>query len=464
MHYESATRDTPYQLTEADWQEIAERGLAETHRERIVKLIFLVYWLLIFEGALRKWVLPPFQKEIYFIRDPVVLAIYWLSIRYRLFKHSSITITILIAVAWLCVMEIMYHMVVDQSDLLLTGAGLRSYFLYVPLAAVIAETFERADLERLVRLTLLLAIPIALISVLQSRSPDNAMINHGISDNPEYQVHSLPVGEGVMRTAGTFTSNIGQSLFVGSIVAMLVWVWTLPSDRRPLRGAALLAVTAATMVNVAVSGQRMIFILVALVLFTAFVAALLMKGVGNSWNVLKTCAVLAAVGVLVGPTLFPTQLHALATRSAGAAEGDDAYSYGVVNRALHDFVAFEDSIDSTPFAGYGIGQTSNAASILHRTSTGWSENEWQRHVIELGPFLGMTLILFRIGLVVWLCTGACIAARRHEDALGLLLFGFIAAVVLYFPVTSQGTVTGYAWIFAGFCVAASQPPKIRWEL
>ena len=73
----------------------------------------------------------------------------------------------------------------------------------------------------------------------------------------------------------------------------------------------------------------------------------------------------------------------------------------------------------------------------------------------------MTLILFRIGLVVWLCAGACIAARRHDDALGLLLFGFIAVVVLYFPVTSQGTVTGYAWMFAGFCVAANQPSRIR---
>jgi hypothetical protein len=465
MPYNSAADDTAYQLTDEDWRALAQYDLAKTHRKRIVRLIFFAYWLVIFNGALRKWVLPPFEREIYFIGDPVVLLIYWLSIRYRFFRHSLIAMTITIAVAWLCVMEMMYHMGVDQIDLLLTGAGLRSYFLYVPLLAVIAETFERSDLERLVRQTLLLAIPVAVISIIQSRSPAGSIINAGIANEGEYRVTPLPVGEGIFRTTGTFTSNIGQAMFVGSIVAMLLWVWTLPEDRRPLRGAALLAVTAATLANVAVSGSRTIFALLALVLCAAFVAAVLMKGAGNSWNAMKSCAILAVLGALLGPALFPAQLHALSVRSYGAGgNDDDPYTNGLFGRALGDFVAFEDYVDSTPPAGYGIGQTSNAASILNRSTVGWSENEWQRHVMELGPILGLILILLRVALVLWIGASACIAARRHGDALGLLLFGFIAMVVLYFPVTSQGTITGYAWIFAGLCMAANKSPKTEWDL
>ena len=464
MHYDSATHGTnAYKSSAEDWLAIAHHDRAEICRQRVVKLIFLVYWLLIFEGALRKWVLPEYQREIYFIRDPVVLIIYWLSIRYGFFKHSSIIMTIVTVVAWSCVMEIVYHMVADQIDPLLTGAGLRIYFLYIPLAAVIRETVNRADLERLIRQTLLLAIPVAIISIFQSREPAGAIINAGISHDPENMVYSLGVVSDMVRTTGTFTSNYGQALFVGSVIAMLVWVWTLPAERRPLSGTMLLAVTGAAVANVAVSGQRTIFAMAALVLCAAFVAALLMHEVGNSWNVIKSCAILAAVGVLLGPMLFPTQLHALSVRAAGAAEGDDSYSYGIVNRSLHEFVMFEDSIDSTPLTGSGIGQTSNAGYILHRSITGGIENDWQRHVAELGPILGMILIFFRVVLVVWLCGSACIAARRHDDALGLLLFGFIGAIILDSSVTSQGTVNGYAWIFVGFCMAANKAPEIGWE-
>ncbi len=462
MNYEFASHDTANQVTDEDWLAVAQQALAEARRQRVVKLIFLVYWLLIFSGALRKWVLPPFQREIYFIQDPVILTIYWLSIRYGFFKQSLMLMTITTFVVFLCVMEILYHMVADQIDVLLTVAGLRSYFLYIPLAAVIAETFERADIERLVTQTLLLAIPVAIISILQSIEPAGAIINHGISGDPENQVNTLAVSGDVMRTMGTFTSNIGQALFVGSIVAMLIWVWTLPTDSRPLRGATLLAFTAATSVNVAVSGQRMIFAMMALILCAGIVAAILMKGAGNSWNVIKSCALLSAAGVLLGPALFPTQLHALAMRSTENGT-EDPYTNMVV-RALNDFVTFEDYIDSTPLFGNGIGQTSNAGSILNRSATGWSENEWQRHVVELGPFVGLILIFLRVTLVVWLGASSCIGARSHNNALGLLLFGFIGPVLLNFSVTSQGTVTGYAWIFAGFCMAANRLPNIGEEL
>jgi hypothetical protein len=458
--YDSALRSLPHDSRWPSSPDDAE----ERRRGRVVNLIFVVYWLLIFEGALRKWVLPEYQKEIYFIRDPVVLVVYWLSIRYHLFRHSTIVLTIMALIAWLCMMEVVFHAATGEGDLLLTGVGVRSYFFYIPLALVIAQTFNRADLERLVRQTLLVSIPIAIISIFQTLEPAGAVINAGISSDPENQVHALAVGGGVVRTMGTFTSNGGQGLFVGSVLAMLIWVWTLPTDRRPFGGIPLLMVTGATVANVAVSGQRTIFVLTALVLCSAFLAAVLMHGMGPSWNVIKSCAILATIGVFLGPRLFPNQLHALGMRSAQVAESDEWYSYGIVNRALNDFVIFKDSIDSAPSTGYGIGETSNAGEILHRSFSGWVENDWQRHIVELGPYLGMVVIFLRVVLVVWLCGSACIAARRHDDALGLLLFGFIGSVVLYSSMTGQSTVNGYGWIFAGFCMAANRSQEVWWAL
>jgi hypothetical protein len=78
----------------------------------------------------------------------------------------------------------------DKCDALLTGYAVRIYFFYIPLAPVIAGTFDRADLERLVRQTLLLSIPVALISILQTLEPAGAIINAGISGDPENQMRT----------------------------------------------------------------------------------------------------------------------------------------------------------------------------------------------------------------------------------------------------------------------------------
>ncbi|MDP9004038.1 MAG: hypothetical protein M3N12_04530, partial [Verrucomicrobiota bacterium] len=55
----------------------------------IRRLIWLYFWLLIVEGALRKWVVPSLSNPILIIRDPVVLLIYALAIKGRVFPRNG---------------------------------------------------------------------------------------------------------------------------------------------------------------------------------------------------------------------------------------------------------------------------------------------------------------------------------------------------------------------------------------
>src|SRR5205085_10782875 len=61
----------------------------ETARRYIRHLIWLYFWLLLVEGALRKWVLPDLSNPLLVVRDPVVLAIYLLSFRARVFPKNA---------------------------------------------------------------------------------------------------------------------------------------------------------------------------------------------------------------------------------------------------------------------------------------------------------------------------------------------------------------------------------------
>src|SRR5205807_4342781 len=57
--------------------------------QNIRRLIYLYLFLLIIEGALRKWIVPQFSNPLLLVRDPVVLMIYLLAWRAHIFPRNA---------------------------------------------------------------------------------------------------------------------------------------------------------------------------------------------------------------------------------------------------------------------------------------------------------------------------------------------------------------------------------------
>src|SRR5438876_12262329 len=70
---------TPQSLPGADYSSTLQN---------IRRLIYVYLFLLIIEGALRKWIVPQFSNPLLLVRDPVVLAIYFLAWRARVFPRN----------------------------------------------------------------------------------------------------------------------------------------------------------------------------------------------------------------------------------------------------------------------------------------------------------------------------------------------------------------------------------------
>ena len=68
----------------------------EKIKGHIRKLIWLYVILLVFEGALRKWVMPGLSNPLLIIRDPVVILIYLLALRARAFPWNAFVISLLV--------------------------------------------------------------------------------------------------------------------------------------------------------------------------------------------------------------------------------------------------------------------------------------------------------------------------------------------------------------------------------
>ena len=67
-----------------------------TAKRYIRYLIWTYFWLLLLEGALRKWVLPDLSNPLLLVRDPVVLAIYALSLQARVFPKNAWVVSLIV--------------------------------------------------------------------------------------------------------------------------------------------------------------------------------------------------------------------------------------------------------------------------------------------------------------------------------------------------------------------------------
>src|SRR5438132_5953605 len=103
--------------------------------QNIRRLIYLYLVLLIIEGALRKWIVPQFSNPLLLVRDPVVLAIYFLAWRARIFPRNAFisSLAIIGILSWIVSIFVLDRYVPMSPLLLVTGYWFRSTFLYLPL-------------------------------------------------------------------------------------------------------------------------------------------------------------------------------------------------------------------------------------------------------------------------------------------------------------------------------------------
>jgi len=447
-------------------------GGKEEFRKWMIVLVSAIYWLLIFEGVLRKWVLPEWGRVLFFIRDPLVILLYAVALKSRMTPKQSpfLLIGMLFAIISIPLVCLQFFFRTGDFDGAIAAYGWRNYFLYLPLAFLVAKYFPLTSIQRLMRWTLLVSIPIAVLVYLQFRAPGTAPINQGLGKTTELQYANGGLGHGLVRTYGTFTSSSGQQVFIVSSVGMLLAAWMAPRLRRPVKSAPLLAATAAIVSCLALSGSRGAVIWSGLVVGTAFAVPLMTVGRGLALRVFLFPAALILTAILLVPLAFPKASEAFSERwsQAGESESELYGTGGVFARAIYDLFSFNTLLVETPLQGYQIGIGGNAAVSLNASNnrtklsgaqSGAGESDWGRQILELGPIIGVLFILFRVAFVVWLATEAIRATRKSGQPLPVLMFAFVGVLLFNGQVTGHGTLNGYGWLFAGFLMAVSDALK-----
>src|SRR5438034_3555131 len=148
----------------------------------IRRLIYLYIFLLIIEGALRKWIIPQFSNPLLLVRDPVILAIYFLTWRAHIFPRNGFILSLAIIgiLSWIVSIVVLDPYVPMSRILLVTAYGFRSNFLHLPLIFIFASVFDADDVRKIGWWILLGMIPMSLLMALQFHSAPDSFINRTV--------------------------------------------------------------------------------------------------------------------------------------------------------------------------------------------------------------------------------------------------------------------------------------------
>lgn len=425
-------------------------------------LIMTYIFLLIIEGALRKWIFPRYSDALLVIRDPVLLVIYWLALRARVFPCNWWVITLFTIGIFSLVFSLLFlsQFLPWSSIAAITLYGFRSNFLHLPLIFLMAKIFDEEDVKKIGWWILLGMIPLGLLMALQFNSSPDSLINStaGASEGAE----QITAGGGKIRPPGTFSFISGPVYYSAMSAAFLIYGIL---SRAAYKTWLLVAGGAALVIAVAVSGSRSCVASVILVaLMTVVIFVIRPKAVNQFGRVILVGIFVAFI--ISRLPVFGQGLHILSDRFTTAAEeGDtDNIIVGLVSRTFSGFTEGLKNLDQYQAGGWGLGLGTNVGAHFLVGGPGFllSENEWTRLLYEMGPVLGLAYILWRVALTIRLGYLSILALVRGKT-LPLLLFssGFLA---LLEGQLGQPTSLGFAVVLCGLCLAAMQGKKEGEEL
>jgi hypothetical protein len=426
----------------AEKRSLAAQGTVERQMRLLRNLIWLYLILWLIEGGLRRWFLPGLASPLLLVRDPLVLAIYWIAASSSLFPFNGFFTWGLV----LAVLSMVNAMVVGHGNFLVALYGARCDFLHVPLIFVMARVLRKADLINLGKVALLISVPYTMLMVAQFYQPQDAWVNRGLAGSLEGAGFDGALDR--FRPPGTFSFITGPSLLYPLFTAF--WFALLLSRKLP--SWLMIAAGGAILVSIPISISRTLFLNVILVAGVG-VGALIAGGRLSIRLAAQVAVAAAALYLLAGySTAFKDGMLAFNARWEMATTDQGGFKAAIVDRMLEDLVG---NLESVRDYGMGTGYSTNVGqkSLTSELGFGGSEGEWGRLIFDNGYVLGGLLISYRVALALYVAFASLQAWRR--GAVISLIFAATCFQMLVHGHWSQTTTLGATIIAAGLALAAA---------
>lgn len=403
------------------------------------RLIWLYFFLLIFEGVLRKWITPGLSAPLLIIRDPVVLGIYLSAFMGNMFVMRGP----LLLLVFMSIISVVFAMVAQIEPVVMLY-GLRINYLHVPLIFVMADALNRDDVLRFGRTILIFTLPITLLMVAQYFAGERSWLNVGAGGELDSQLRGAL---GRVRPAGPFSFTTGPALWFPIATAFAIHGWL---HRGSYPRWLLAAATGAIVISIPISISRTLMFSVLIVAVMGGFA--LMRTPSRILSLLVPLALITILGNTIGGGEITESFNQRWVESTSS-----GIQTSIIDRFFGTYLESLDMVAHTPLWGLGIGMGSNVGAHFAFGEMGFhlAESEWSKIILELGPILGWGFILFRCWLTLKVFFTGLNGFYRHGDSLPWLLAGSAMLPVLSGQ-WAPPTILGFAVFSAGLTLTSAK--------
>lgn len=419
--------------------------------------VWLYVILLIFEGALRKWLLPSLSTPLLFIREPLVIWLVCISITKGWLDYAWVKIMMFTAT-----ISLFMSLLFGHHNIFVGIYGWRIYFFHFPMMFIIGRLLCRDDLLRLCRFFILLSIPMTVLIYIQFYSPPTAFVNIGVGGEGTAGFGGI---KGFMRPPGTFSFTSGYVCFqsiVGCSLLYYIAVNSYLSISRRLPNWILVIALICYLVAIPTSISRTNFFQ-SIIFVSFYVLAIVFSPhyrmkIGYSITIIITLIILLGISGLI-----ETNIEVFTKRFTGATKVEGGVEGTLINRYLGGLLYTFIHTD-IPIFGYGIGIGTNVGAYLmggNMYSFGFNgEVEWQRIVGECGFILGTVIIMLRLLFSLKLLQKSWQCLRNNADLLPWML---ASGMILCVPQGQWAIATnlGFAILSGGMTLAAIRTSSIK---
>ena len=417
------------------------------------RLFISVMLILIFEGAIRKWISGSSTLPLILLRDLLAGYVVVRALSHGHFRHQRAVLQVLML--WsACVLGWgLLQLTLGESNFPVLLIGLRFWLLYVWFAVAAAAGMSERDYIAALRALLISLVVMAPLVVLQRYSPPGAFVNKSLEGEEE---DIFVVIAGVVRTTGTFSFTSGYTIFLNTCAPFALGAFEA-RKRTTWHRVLAMAVLAALVICTLVSGARASFVYAGMMLGLFLLGNLLFAPMRRK-GIALVAAVLALLLVAMLASLFQGAVDAIQERFQVAAQSEDFFS-----RTLSIFLGEPGTLERASWLGAGLGIGSNLAQYVQtggRVVFVYAETEAGRTLIE-GGVLGVLFILLKLGTIALGMTVALKRAIKTRAVFPLLVWVALALAMLTWPAIGQLTANGMLAVLLALGLLSLRYPQLR---
>ncbi len=422
---------------------------SKTENYYSLKIAIWMYFLLwIFEGGLRKWILPSLATPLLIVKDPIALYIIIKALNLNIkFLNPYVVLSAIFTLLGLVVTLTFGH-----GNLFVGLYGARIMMLHFPLIFIIGSVFTKEDVLKIGRVLLKVNIFMTIIVYFQFISPQTSFINVGIGGEGS---SGFSGAMGYFRPPGTFTFTTGLANFYGCVSVFIFYFWL---SKAPCSKILLLVSTITLVIALPLTISRSAVVTVLIVGLFALMASVTSVKMLFKVIVISIAFYFVVLVLQQYSTIFNLSsevfMHRVEAANDSNSSSDGGLKESILLRMYNDFMGpIVDLLNQPLFAGnLGMGTNAGAKMLTGKVDYLIAESEFGRLAGEQGIIFGGGLIFLRIFFAASIAIQSW-KLPKEEKLLPFIICGAACATIAQGQ-WGQPSILGYGISMAGLVMAS----------